>query len=58
VAIHPVAEALGLGFIPLAEEHYDFALATGAREKPAVAAFVAALEESADALAVLGFVRS
>lgn len=57
VAIKPVAEALGLGFIPLAEEHYDFALAPGARGKPAVAAFLAALDESAEALAALGFTR-
>jgi len=28
VTIAPVAQASGLGFIPLAEEHYDFALVT------------------------------
>ena len=31
MTIAPVAHASGLGFIPLAEEHYDFALVTGAQ---------------------------
>ena len=26
LAIKPVAEALGLGFLPVADEHYDFAI--------------------------------
>jgi putative molybdopterin biosynthesis protein len=43
VTIAPVAEAAGLGFIPLTEEHYDFALVTARKERPAVAAFLAAL---------------
>jgi putative molybdopterin biosynthesis protein len=58
VAIRPVAEALGLGFLAIAEEHYDFALREDGFAKPAVAAFLVALEESADALAALGFRRA
>jgi putative molybdopterin biosynthesis protein len=45
VAIAPVAKAYGLGFQPLAEEHYDFAVVPGSRAKPAVAAFLALLAE-------------
>jgi putative molybdopterin biosynthesis protein len=45
VAIAPVAKAYGLGFIPLAEEHYDFALVAARRTRPAVAAFLQALAE-------------
>jgi putative molybdopterin biosynthesis protein len=57
VAIAPVADAYGLGFIPLAEEHYDFALATARRSKPAVQAFLALLAapETHEALRALGF---
>jgi len=29
----------GLGFIPLAEEHYDFALVSARKDRPAVQAF-------------------
>lgn len=43
VTIAPVARAAGLGFIPLTEEHYDFALVSERKQRPAVQAFVAAL---------------
>jgi putative molybdopterin biosynthesis protein len=43
VTIAPVAHAAGLGFIPLTEEHYDFALVSERKQRPAVQAFVAAL---------------
>ncbi len=56
LAIAPVAEAYGLGFIPVAEEHYDFALVSARRERPGVRAFLAALAEPevAAGLAALG----
>lgn len=43
MTIAPVAGAAGLGFIPFAEEHYDFALVTSRKERPAVRAFLDAL---------------
>src|SRR6202171_4863035 len=43
VTIAPVAHAAGLGFIPLAEEHYDFALVTARKRRSAVRAFLEAL---------------
>src|SRR4051794_41098211 len=43
MTIAPVAHAVGLGFIPLAEEHYDFALVTARKQRPAVQAFLDAL---------------
>jgi putative molybdopterin biosynthesis protein len=57
MTIAPVAHAAGLGFIPLAEEHYDFALVTARKQRPAVQAFLEALasEESRAALAQAGF---
>jgi putative molybdopterin biosynthesis protein len=45
VAIEPVARMYGLGFLPLAPEHYDFLLIDSRRERPAVQAFVAALRD-------------
>jgi putative molybdopterin biosynthesis protein len=59
VTIAPVARAAGLGFIPLTEEHYDFALVTGRKERPAVQAFLAALAspEIHQALERAGFSR-
>jgi putative molybdopterin biosynthesis protein len=45
VAIEPVARMYGLGFLPLAPEHYDFLLAESRRERPAVQAFLAALRD-------------
>ncbi|KWV59253.1 molybdopterin biosynthesis protein MoeA [Bradyrhizobium macuxiense] len=57
MTIAPIAHASGLGFIPLAEEHYDFALVTVRKTRPAVQAFLDALasEESRAALAKAGF---
>ncbi|WP_349368038.1 molybdopterin biosynthesis protein [Salinarimonas sp.] len=57
LAIAPVAEAYGLGFLPLSEEQYDFALVETRRDRPGVAAFLAALAapETMRALAALGF---
>lgn len=42
MTIAPVAHAAGLGFIPFAEEHYDFALVTARKQRPAVRAFLEA----------------
>ena len=55
MAIRPVAEAMGLGFLPVADEHYDFAVWTNARDPEALAAFEAALRDSAKGLAAIGF---
>jgi len=57
MTIAPVAHASRLGFIPLAEEHYDFALVSARKQRPAVQAFLQALtsEESRAALARAGF---
>ncbi len=57
LTIEPVARAAGLGFIPLTEEHYDFALVSARRERPAVQLFLAALNssDSRKALAEAGF---
>jgi molybdate-binding protein len=57
VTIAPVAHASGLGFIPLTEEHYDFALVSARKGRPAVQAFLQALasEESRAALQQAGF---
>jgi putative molybdopterin biosynthesis protein len=57
VAIEPVARNYGLGFIPIGEEHYDFALVAERRRRPAVAAFLEALADPEVILALqaLGF---
>jgi molybdenum cofactor synthesis domain-containing protein len=57
MTIAPVAHAVGLGFIPLAEEHYDFALVSARKDRPAVQAFLASLgsAESRQALTQAGF---
>jgi putative molybdopterin biosynthesis protein len=57
MTIAPVAHAAGLGFIPLAEEHYDFALVSARRDRPAVRAFLDALgsEQGRAALVGAGF---
>lgn len=47
VAIEPVARLYGLGFLPVAPEHYDFLLVEQRRERPAVQAFLAALRDQA-----------
>lgn len=55
VAIAPVARGLGLGFIPLAEEHYDFAVARAPRRPAVLSLFEAAIEEAGETLLALGF---
>ncbi|TDH58898.1 molybdopterin biosynthesis protein [Dankookia rubra] len=57
VAIATVAEAYGLGFLPLADEHYDFFLPEARAARPAVQAFLAALQAPGvrARLAALGF---
>src|SRR3954464_8719193 len=57
MTIAPVAHASGLGFIPFAEEHYDFALVTARKQRPAVQAFLDALAsgEGRAALEQAGF---
>jgi putative molybdopterin biosynthesis protein len=57
MTIAPVADASGLGFIALAEEHYDFALVTVRKQRPAVQAFLDALgsDEARAALEQAGF---
>ena len=57
MTIAPVAAASDLGFIPFAEEHYDFAVVRARRSRPAVEAFLAALRSDAtrDALQQAGF---
>jgi putative molybdopterin biosynthesis protein len=35
----------GLDFLPIAPEHYDFLIVESHRDRPAVQAFLAALEE-------------
>jgi putative molybdopterin biosynthesis protein len=57
MTIAPVAHASGLGFIPFAEEHYDFAIVQARRDRPAVRAFFDALrsDEARAALTRAGF---
>ena len=58
VAIASVARAYGLGFLPLTEEHYDFAYEADALgQRPALVAFLSLLAEpeTAEALRALGF---
>jgi putative molybdopterin biosynthesis protein len=57
MTIAPVAHASGLGFIPLADEHYDFAVVAARRDRPAVRAFLDALksDEARAALTHAGF---
>jgi putative molybdopterin biosynthesis protein len=55
IAIRPVADALGLGFIALAEEHYDFATLLEPRNPLAMAAFRDCLAASGTVLLTLGF---
>jgi putative molybdopterin biosynthesis protein len=57
VAIATVAHDYGLGFIPLAEEHYDFAVPEARREREPVRRFAALLAEPATRamLTELGF---
>src|SRR5437588_4085857 len=57
MTIAPVAHAVGLDFIPLAEEHYDFALVMARKQRSAVQAFLDALgsDEARAALQRAGF---
>jgi putative molybdopterin biosynthesis protein len=57
MAIENVANLYGLGFLPVADEHYDFFLADARRKKPAVEAFLDLLasEEARRMLTGLGF---
>jgi putative molybdopterin biosynthesis protein len=47
LAIEPVAQAAGLGFLPLRQERYDFVVPKARRERAAVQAFRAILSEPA-----------
>jgi molybdenum cofactor synthesis domain-containing protein len=57
MTIAPVAQASNLGFIPFAEEHYDFALVKARKQRPAVQAFLDALasHDGRAALSAAGF---
>jgi putative molybdopterin biosynthesis protein len=57
MAIENVARLYDLGFLPVADEHYDFFVADDRRQRPAVQAFLAALEsaEVGEMLTRLGF---
>jgi putative molybdopterin biosynthesis protein len=57
VAISSVAEAYGLSFIPLTEEHFDFIIPKSRRERAAVVAFLEACAnpEVQRAIAGMGF---
>lgn len=55
VAIEPVARALGLGFIALADEAYDFAVRESVLASPQGQAFVSALAAAREDIAALGF---
>jgi len=46
IAIETVAVVYGLSFLPIAPEDYDFLLHEDRRSRPAVAAFLAALEDA------------
>jgi putative molybdopterin biosynthesis protein len=58
IAIEPVARAYGLSFLPVAEEHYDFAILSSRREVKPVRAFVEVLsrEDVVRRLRDIGFV--
>ena len=47
VAIEPAAKLYGLGFLPLAPEEYDFLIVEGRSGRPAVKAFLSALQDRA-----------
>ena len=53
VAIEPVAKLYGLGFLPVAPEHYDFLVVESRRERPAVRAFIDALRDEATRARIL-----
>jgi putative molybdopterin biosynthesis protein len=45
IAIAPVANLYGLGFSPIAPEHYDFLVVEARRQRPAVQAFIEVLRD-------------
>jgi putative molybdopterin biosynthesis protein len=47
IAIAPVANLYGLGFLPIAPEHYDFLMIEARHSRPAVQAFLAVLRDEA-----------
>jgi molybdopterin molybdotransferase/putative molybdopterin biosynthesis protein len=47
IAIAPVADLYGLGFLPITPEHYDFLLVETRRQEPAVQAFIEVLRAKA-----------
>jgi putative molybdopterin biosynthesis protein len=47
IAIAPVANLYGLGFLPIAPEHYDFLLVEARRQRPAVQVFIEVLQDEA-----------
>ncbi len=47
LAIEPVANLYGLGFLPAAPEHYDFLVVEKRKHRPAVQAFLAVLRDEA-----------
>jgi putative molybdopterin biosynthesis protein len=47
IAIESVAKLYGLGFLPIAPEHYDFLLVERRRDRAAVRTFLAALRDEA-----------
>ncbi len=57
MTIAPVAEAYGLAFLAFAEEHYDLALVSARKDRPAVQALLESLqsEETRAALIAAGF---
>jgi molybdopterin molybdotransferase/putative molybdopterin biosynthesis protein len=57
MTIAPVARAAGLGFIPFAEEHYDFALVSARKDRAGVQAFLDSLrsDQTRSALERAGF---
>jgi putative molybdopterin biosynthesis protein len=57
MTIAPVARVSDLGFIPFAEEHYDFAVVAARKARPAVQSFLTALasRETRTALESVGF---
>jgi putative molybdopterin biosynthesis protein len=45
LAIEPVANLYGLGFLPVSPEHYDFLVVDNRRDRPGVRVFLAALRD-------------
>ena len=56
IAIAPVANLYGLGFLPIAPEHYDFLLVEARRQRSGVQAFIDVLRDEAtrDRIRALG----